>query len=101
MRRRRGRRQQRAIGGGGGGSTESMDTSNWEIVLELVQTVFRGGRLEEEAIWQAVVLIPKGGGLLPWHWPRGGDVEGSGRNFKFPAHSLHHLPRLPPQILGG
>ena len=39
--------------------------------------------------------------LPPWHWPRGGDVEGSGSDFKSPAHSLHHLPRLPPQILGG
>ena len=34
--------------------------------------------------------------LIPLHWPCGGDVEGSGRNFKSPAHSLHHLPRLPP-----
>ena len=38
---------------------------------------------------------------LPWHWACGGDVEGSGGNFKLPAHSLHRLPRLPPRILGG
>ena len=43
----------------------------------------------------------QGGKGLPWHWPCRGDVEGSGRNFKSPAHILHHLPRLPPQILGG
>ena len=49
----------------------------------------------------------KGGGSdsqegkgIPWHWPRGGDVEGSGGDFKFPSRRLHHLPRLPPQILG-
>ena len=38
---------------------------------------------------------------LPWHWPCGGDVEGSGRNFKLLAHSLHHLPQIPPRVLGG
>ena len=38
---------------------------------------------------------------LPGHWPRGGDVEGSGDDFKFPDHSLHHLPRLPPWFPGG
>ena len=34
-------------------------------------------------------------------WTCGGDVEGSGGNFKSPAHSLHYHPRLPPQISGG
>ena len=29
------------------------------MVVELVQTVFKGGRLTEEATWQAVVLLPK------------------------------------------
>ena len=28
-------------------------------------------------------------------------MEGSGGNFKLPAYSFHHLPRLPPQILCG
>ena len=28
--------------------------------MELVQTLFREGRLVEEATWQVVVLIPKG-----------------------------------------
>ena len=33
---------------------------------------------------------------LPGHWPRRGDVEGSGGDYKSLAHGLHHLPRLPP-----
>ena len=33
---------------------------NWERLVELVQTAFKEGRLAEEAMWQAVVLIPKG-----------------------------------------
>ena len=37
---------------------------------------------------------------LPWYWPRGGDIVDCGRDFKSPDHSLHHLPRLPPRILG-
>ena len=28
-------------------------------------------------------------------------MEGSGGDFKSPAHSLHHLPQIPPQISGG
>ena len=28
-------------------------------------------------------------------------MEGSDRDFKPPAHSLHQLPRLPPRISGG
>ena len=38
--------------------------------------------------------------VLTWHWPLGGDVEGSGVDFKSPARSLHHLPQIPPRILG-
>ena len=34
------------------------------------------------------------------HWPWGGDMEGSGGDFKLPAHGLHHLPRLPPCVPG-
>ena len=41
----------------GWGPTE---VSNWERVVELVQTEFREGQLAEEAMWQAVVLITKG-----------------------------------------
>ena len=33
---------------------------NWEILVDMIQTEFREGRLAEEAMWQAVVLIPKG-----------------------------------------
>ena len=49
---------------GGGGepteSTEPTDAPNWERVIDLVQTAFREGRLAEEDMWQAVVLIPDG-----------------------------------------
>ena len=44
---------------------------------------------------------PQGEKGLPLHWSRGGDVEGIGGDFKLPAHILHHLPRIPPRILGG
>ena len=39
-----------------GGSTDT----NWERLVDLVQTAFREGRMAEEATWQAVVMIPKG-----------------------------------------
>ena len=39
----------------------SMEASNWVMVVELVQTAFSEGRLAEEAMWQAVVLLHKGG----------------------------------------
>ena len=32
----------------------------WGKVVEITQTAFREGKLEEEAMWQTVVLIPKG-----------------------------------------
>ena len=38
----------------------STEASKWEMVVELVQTAFRGGQLAEEAKCQAVFLIPKG-----------------------------------------
>ena len=41
--------------------TEPTEAANWERAVNLVQTAFREGRLTEEAMWQAVVLIPKGG----------------------------------------
>ena len=37
-----------------------MEASNWERVVDMVQTAFREGRLAEEATRQAVVRIPKG-----------------------------------------
>ena len=39
-----------------GGPTEP----NWERLVDLIQTSFRERRLMEEAMWQVVVLIPKG-----------------------------------------
>ena len=39
--------------------------------------------------------------LLLGHWPRRGDVEGNGGDFKSPGHGLHHLPQLPPWFTGG
>ena len=41
---------------------ERPDTSNWDQVVEILQTTFRYGRLPVECTWQTVVLIPKGNG---------------------------------------
>ena len=41
-------------------STEPTEAANWEMVVNLVHTSFREWRLAEEAMWKAVVLIPKG-----------------------------------------
>ena len=46
--------------GGGGREKAPTDASNWERVVELVQTEFGEGWLAEESTWQAVVMIPKG-----------------------------------------
>ena len=43
---------------------------------------------------------PQGERGIPWYWPCGGDVEGSGGNFKYLDYSFHHLPRHPPWIWG-
>ena len=37
-----------------------METDNWTRVVDLVQSALREGKLTEEAMWQAMVLIPKG-----------------------------------------
>ena len=42
---------------------------------------------------------PQGERGLQQHMHYVGGVEGSGRYFKLPAHSLHQLPGLPPWIL--
>ena len=39
---------------------ETEEADNWEIVVDLVQSAFREGKLVEEAMWQVVVLITKG-----------------------------------------
>ena len=43
---------------GGGGEREP---TKWDRVVEMLHTAFRDGVLVEEATWQAVVLILKGG----------------------------------------
>ena len=43
-------------------ATGPLALSHWKRVVVLIQADFQEGRLEEESIWQAVVLIPKGGG---------------------------------------
>ena len=40
--------------------TEPTEADNWTMVVDLVQSAFREGKLAEEAMWQAGVLIPKG-----------------------------------------
>ena len=58
------KRRKRGAAEEGEGTTEGKEGGlmdpNWERLLDLVQTLFREGRLAEEATWQAVVLIPKG-----------------------------------------
>ena len=39
---------------------EGAESDNWTRVVDLVQLEFREAKLAEEAMWQAVVLIPKG-----------------------------------------
>ena len=41
---------------------EEKEPTKWYKVVDLVQLEFHGGVITEEAAWQAVVLIPKGGG---------------------------------------
>ena len=36
------------------------EADNWTMAVDLVQSAFQEGKLTEEAMWQAVVLIPKG-----------------------------------------
>ena len=36
------------------------EASNWDRVVDLIQTTFVEGQMAEDATWQAVVLIPKG-----------------------------------------
>ena len=43
-------------------ATEEEGEDLWGKVVELTQTAFRDGNLAEEAMWQTVVMIPKGKG---------------------------------------
>ena len=93
------RRRQRATGGG-----------RVYVIYGGIQLVDSGGThaygVQGKAIGGGVHVaggapdskVVKG---LPWHWPRGDDVEVSGGCFYSPSHSLHHLPQLPPRISGG
>ena len=36
------------------------ETDNWTRFVDLVQSAFQEGKLAEESMWQAMVLIPKG-----------------------------------------
>ena len=91
-------------GGGGDGGEQGGDTYRGFQLGE-------GGGTHPDGVWVGVTGgggHVAGGGTdsqgekgIPWHWPLGGDVEGSGGDFKLPAHSLHHLPRIPPHISGG
>ena len=40
--------------------TEPTEVDNYAMVVNLIQTAFREGKLAEEVTWQAVVLSPKG-----------------------------------------
>ena len=57
---RRGEKGETADKERGGWDDTQEGAENWVRVVELVQTAFRDEDLEEEATWQAVVLIPKG-----------------------------------------
>lgn len=41
---------------------ETLDSTNWMKVVDLVQITFRDGLISEKPTWQATVLIPKEGG---------------------------------------
>ena len=75
--------------GGGGGEREQ---TKWERVVDLAQTAFWGGVLEEEATCQAVVLIPKWGGkyhsigLMKVLWKAEADII----NCRFTASITNH-----------
>ena len=89
--------------GGDGGEQREDAYGGFQLV--------EGGGARSEVVLGGVACIgvhvegggpyPQGVEILPWNWPRGGYVEVSGGDFKSPAHSLHHLPRLPPHISGG
>ena len=41
---------------------EERELTKWDKVVELVQLAFRNRVIPEEAAWQTLILIPKGGG---------------------------------------
>ena len=83
-----------------------MDTEemmHWENVVALERADYGEGQLVEEYTGQAVVLISNGKmeysgiGLVEVLWKV---VEGSGRDFKSPAHSIHPLSQILPWVPG-
>ena len=46
--------------GGTSAAQSEMEAYNWTMFVDLVQLAFRKGKLAEEAMWKAVVLITKG-----------------------------------------
>ena len=50
----------RGVRDGGGGTDTEKEMTQWDKVVELAREDFGEGRLAEECMWQAVVLIPKG-----------------------------------------
>ena len=41
---------------------EQLDMTNWDWVVEIIQTAFREVTLPTKFMWQTVFLIPKGNG---------------------------------------
>ena len=74
-----------------------MEASNWERMVELVHTASGEGRLEEEATWQAVVLIPKGKkyyrdiGLVEVMWKIVAAILNRRLNASITFHELIHI----------
>ena len=56
---------------------EDPEGRRWELVLRLVQVMFRYRTVPEEIAWATIVLSPKRGvGELQGHWSSRGVVEG-------------------------
>ena len=54
------KKKKRAAEKGEGKTEEEEGGPHWENLVELIQTAFRERELDEEAMWQVVVMIPKG-----------------------------------------
>ena len=53
-------RARRTENGGTSETHQETEAENWTMVVDLIQSAFQEGKLAEEAMWQAVVLITKG-----------------------------------------
>ena len=54
------KREKRAAEKGEGKTEGEEGVPHWENLVELIQMAYWGGELAEEAMWKAVVMIPKG-----------------------------------------